>query len=245
MLSDKTALITGGCNGIGFATAAKFLTEGANVVIVDLDKDEIDSSVQQLKEYGNSITGIVADVSQLTSAKEAVQFTAGHFGRIDILINNAGIVQDAQLLKMTEEAWDNVININLKGVYMMAQAAGIAMKENKSGVILNASSVVSFYGNFGQTNYMAAKSGVNGMTKTWARELGKYNIRVNAVAPGFVKTEMVEQMPEKVLAGMKEKSLLQAMGEPEDIANAYAFLASDQAKFITGTVLQVDGGLIP
>lgn len=245
MLSDKTALITGGCNGIGFATAAKFLTEGANVVIVDLDKDEIDSSVQQLKEYGNSITGIVADVSQLTSAKEAVQFTVGHFGRIDILINNAGIVQDAQLLKMTEEAWDNVININLKGVYMMAQAAGIAMKENKSGVILNASSVVSFYGNFGQTNYMAAKSGVNGMTKTWARELGKYNIRVNAVAPGFVKTEMVEQMPEKVLAGMKEKSLLQAMGEPEDIANAYAFLASDQAKFITGTVLQVDGGLIP
>lgn len=245
MLKNKTALITGGCNGIGFATAAKFLKEGANVVIVDLNKDEIDSSVQQLKMYGGLITGIVADVSQLTSAKAAVQFTLNHFGRIDILINNAGIVQDAQLLKMTEEAWDNVINVNLKGVYMMAQAAGIAMKENKSGVILNASSVVSFYGNFGQTNYMAAKSGVNGMTKTWARELGKYNIRVNAIAPGFVKTEMVEQMPAKVLAGMKEKSLLQAMGEPEDIANAYAFLASDQAKFITGTVLQVDGGLIP
>jgi|SRR5699024_8086465 len=245
MLSNKTALITGGCNGIGFATAAKFLTEGANVVIVDLDKDEMDASVQQLKQYGSSIKGMTANVSQLTSAKEAVQFTVNHFGKIDILVNNAGIVQDAQLLKMTEEAWDNVINVNLKGVYMMAQAAGIEMKENKSGVILNASSVVSFYGNFGQTNYMAAKSGVNGMTKTWARELGKYNIRVNAVAPGFVKTEMVEQMPEKVLASMKEKSLLQAMGEPEDIANAYAFLASDQAKFITGTVLQVDGGLIP
>lgn len=245
MLSNKTALITGGCNGIGFATAAKFLTEGANVVIIDLDKDEMDASVQQLKQYGSSIKGMTANVSQLTSAKEAVQFTVNHFGKIDILVNNAGIVQDAQLLKMTEEAWDNVINVNLKGVYMMAQAAGIEMKENKSGVILNASSVVSFYGNFGQTNYMAAKSGVNGMTKTWARELGKYNIRVNAVAPGFVKTEMVEQMPEKVLASMKEKSLLQAMGEPEDIANAYAFLASDQAKFITGTVLQVDGGLIP
>ncbi|HLQ95971.1 MAG TPA: 3-oxoacyl-ACP reductase FabG [Pseudogracilibacillus sp.] len=245
MLSNKTALITGGCNGIGFATAAKFLTEGANVVIIDLDKDEMNASVQQLKQYGSSIKGMTANVSQLTSAKEAVQFTVNHFGKIDILVNNAGIVQDAQLLKMTEEAWDNVINVNLKGVYMMAQAAGIEMKENKSGVILNASSVVSFYGNFGQTNYMAAKSGVNGMTKTWARELGKYNIRVNAVAPGFVKTEMVEQMPEKVLASMKEKSLLQAMGEPEDIANAYAFLASDQAKFITGTVLQVDGGLIP
>ena len=244
MLNNKTAIITGGCNGIGFATAAKFLKEGANVVIVDLHQTEISSSIQQLKKYGSSINGIPADVSKLDSAKKAIQFTLDEFGKIDILVNNAGILQDAQLLKMTEEEWDNVINVNLKGVYMMAQAAGLEMKANKSGVILNASSVVSFYGNFGQTNYIAAKSGVNGMTKTWARELGKHNIRVNAVAPGFIKTNMVDQMPEKVLASMKEKSLLHTMGDPEDIANAYAFLASDEAKFITGTVLQVDGGLI-
>src|SRR5699024_3910624 len=244
MLNNKTAIITGGCNGIGFATAAKFLKEGANVVIVDLHQTEISSSIQQLKKYGSSINGIPADVSKLDSAKKAIQFTLDEFGKIDILVNNAGILQDAQLLKMTEEEWDNVINVNLKGVYMMAQAAGLEMKANKSGVILNASSVVSFYGNFGQTNYIAAKSGVNGMTKTWARELGNYNIRVIDVATGFIKTNMVDQMPEKVLASMKEKSLLYTMGDPEDIANAYAFLASDEAKFITGTVLQVDGGLI-
>src|SRR5699024_9715492 len=159
-------------------------------------------------KYGSSINGIPADVSKLDSAKKAIQFTLDESGKIDILVNNAGILQDAQLLKMTEEEWDNVINVNLKGAYMMAQAAGLEMKVNESGIILKASSVVSLYGYYGLTNYIDAKSGINGMTKTWARELVYYNIRVNAVDPGFIKTNMVDQMPEKVLASMKEKSLL-------------------------------------
>jgi 3-oxoacyl-[acyl-carrier protein] reductase len=153
-------------------------------------------------------------------------------------------VKDAQLLKMTEDQWDNVIDVNLKGVFNVAQAAATLMKEQGNGVILNASSVVGTYGNFGQTNYAAAKWGVNGMTKTWAKELGKHGIRVNAVAPGFIRTEMTEALPEKVQAMMMKKSPLNSMGTVEDIANGYAFLASDEAKFITGTILSIDGGLV-
>ena len=166
------------------------------------------------------------------------------FGRIDILVNNAGITADAQLLKMEEDAWDRVIDVNLKGVFFMTKAVASVMKEQKSGVILNASSVVGLYGNFGQTNYAASKFGINGMTKTWAKELGKYHIRVNSVAPGFILTEMTKKMPEKVLKGMEEKVLLKELGTPEDVANAYSFLASDEARYITGTILSVDGGVV-
>ncbi|PPA69072.1 SDR family NAD(P)-dependent oxidoreductase [Jeotgalibacillus proteolyticus] len=242
-LTNKTAVITGGCKGIGYATAKTFLEEGAKVVIIDLKKEEIIKSIESLKQFGEHIEGFAADVTSKSSIMAAMDFTLNTFGSIDILINNAGIVADAQLLKMEEEQWDRVINVNLKGVFITTQAAALQMKKQKSGVILNASSVVGLYGNFGQSNYVAAKSGINGMTKTWARELGRYNIRVNAVAPGFVLTDMVKQMPEKVTSMMKEKSLLNEIGKPEDIANAYAFLASDEAAFITGTVLSVDGGL--
>ncbi|WP_101845359.1 SDR family NAD(P)-dependent oxidoreductase [Halobacillus sp. Marseille-P3879] len=243
-LKNKTAVITGGCQGIGYATVIKFLKEGAQVVIVDLDKKEIEDTVINLRQYEGQVKGIAADVSDKSSVDEAIQYTIDHFGSIDIVVNNAGIVQDAQLLKMKEEEWDKVIDVNLKGIFLVTQAAALRMKEQKSGVILNASSVVGLYGNFGQTNYVASKSGVNGMTKTWARELGRYNIRVNSIAPGFVLTHMVKEMPSHIVNMMKEKSLLNEIGKPEDIANAYAFLASEEARFVTGTVLSVDGGLV-
>ncbi|GGC76165.1 3-oxoacyl-[acyl-carrier-protein] reductase FabG [Thalassobacillus devorans] len=244
-LLNKTAIITGGCKGIGYATAIKFLKEGANVVIIDLDQEEIEHAVTNLREYSERIEGFAADVTDKKRVETSIQFAIEQFGSLDILINNAGIVQDAQLLKMEEDQWDKVIDVNLKGVFLMTQSAALRMKEQKSGVILNASSVVGLYGNFGQSNYVAAKSGINGMTKTWARELGRYNIRVNSIAPGFVLTDMVKKMPEKVVNMMKEKSLLNEIGKPEDIANAYAFLASEEARFVTGTVLSVDGGLTP
>ncbi|MFZ4453554.1 3-oxoacyl-ACP reductase FabG [Salibacterium aidingense] len=241
--ANKTVLITGGCHGIGYAAAIKFLNEGANVVILDLDPQDVQRAVADLEEYQGEIDGIAADVTDKSLVEEAVEFTIDRFGSLDILINNAGITADAQVLKMEEAQWDNVIDVNLKGVFLMTQVAASRMKEQKSGVILNASSVVSLYGNFGQTNYVAAKSGINGMTKTWAKELGRYNIRVNAVAPGFVKTDMVKDMPQEVVSMMKEKSVLHDIGDPEDVANAYFFLASEEARFVTGTVLSVDGGL--
>ncbi|SDH50807.1 3-oxoacyl-[acyl-carrier-protein] reductase [Alteribacillus bidgolensis] len=243
-LENKTVVITGGARGIGAATAEKFLTEGANVVLVDLKQEEVDQTADSFSAYEGKVLGVEADVTKKDSAQKGIEFAVKHFGTVDVLVNNAGITADAQLLKMEEDQWDNVINVNLKGVFLMTQAVAAQMKEQNSGVILNASSVVGLYGNFGQTNYAATKFGMNGMTKTWAKELGRYNIRVNSVAPGFILTPMTEKMPEKVLNTMKEKSVLNDLGRPEDIANAYAFLASDEARFITGTVLSVDGGVV-
>lgn len=242
-LGNKTAIITGGAQGIGYATAIKFLQDGAKIVIIDLDKKQVEQAVSELKQYGEQVIGFAADVTNKAAIESAFQLTIDQFGSIDILVNNAGIVDDAQLVKMGEDQWDRVIDVNLKGVFIVTQAAALRMKEQKRGVILNASSVVGLHGNFGQTNYVAAKAGINGMTKTWAKELGRYNIRVNSIAPGFVLTDMVKNMPQKVQSMMEEKSLIKRIGKPEDIANAYAFLASDEASFITGTVLSVDGGL--
>ena len=173
-----------------------------------------------------------------------IEETVRTYGRVDILVNNAGITQDATLLKMTEKQWDLVIDVNLKGVFNCGQAAANVMVEQGSGVILNATSVVGLYGNYGQTNYAATKWGVIGMTKTWAKELGKKGVRVNAVAPGFILTPMTEKMPEKVLDMMKDKAPIKRLGMPEDIANAYLYLASDEASFVTGTVLEVSGGVV-
>lgn len=243
-LSNKTAIITGGARGIGFATVERFLVEGANVVLVDNNQENLELASKQLKLYEDKLQCIVGDVTNKDSIEEVVAHTLKQFHTIDILVNNAGITQDAQLLGMEEEQWDKVIDINLKGVFLMTQRVAQVMKENNGGVVLNASSIVGSFGNFGQTNYAASKFGVNGMTKTWSKELGKYNIRVNSVAPGFILTEMTKKMPEKVLNIMREKSVLKALGNPEDIANSYAFLASDEAKFITGAVLSVDGGAV-
>lgn len=243
-LLDKVAIITGGARGIGEATAKKFIKEGAKVVIADINEEDIKRTINEIEELGGEATGVVVDVTDVESVNEMVNSTVKKYGKLDILVNNAGITMDSTLLKMKEEQWDKVIDVNLKGVYICGQAAAKVMAERGSGVILNASSVVGLYGNFGQTNYAATKWGVIGMTKTWAKELGKKGIRSNAVAPGFTLTPMVKKMPENVIDMMKEKSPLRTLGEPEDIANAYAFLASDEAKFITGAVLEVTGGVV-
>lgn len=243
-LKDKVAIITGSTKGIGKETAMVFAREGAKVVVAGTREDAIKEVVAEIKAMGAEAMGFKVDVSKRAQVDEMVAGVKQAWGRIDILVNNAGITADAMLKKMTEEQFDKVININLKGVYNCAQAVLDIMTEQGSGVILNASSVVGLYGNVGQTNYAAAKWGVIGMTKTWAKELGRKGIRVNAVAPGFIMTPMTEAVPEKVLDLMKEKAPLQRLGKPEDIANAFLFLASDEASFVTGAVLSVDGGLV-
>ncbi|GAB4146770.1 MAG: beta-ketoacyl-ACP reductase [Candidatus Promineifilaceae bacterium] len=249
-LQDKVCLITGGAAGIGRATAAKFAAEGARVVIADVNEV---AGQQAAAEIGAGVRFFQVNVADRAAVQSWVDAVAAAYGRIDVLVNNAGITRDAQLVKfkngelvdqMSESAWDAVIDVNLKGVFNCTQAVVPTMIAQGGGVILNASSVVGLYGNFGQTNYVATKAGVIGMTKVWARELGKYGIRVNAVAPGFIGTEMVKAMPDKVLATMREHTPIGRLGEPMDIANAYAFLASAEASFITGAVLSVDGGIV-
>ncbi|GAB4471248.1 MAG: beta-ketoacyl-ACP reductase [Anaerolineae bacterium] len=249
-LKDRVALITGGAAGIGRATAQRFAEEGALVVICDVNEEAGQEAVSTL---GPEASFYRVNVADHAAAAAWVQEVFARYGRIDILVNNAGILRDGQLVKykdgqvvgqMSEEHFDLVIAVNLKGVFNCTQAVVPHMINQRGGVILNASSVVGLDGNFGQTNYVATKAGVIGMTKVWARELGRYNIRVNAVAPGFTATEILSSMPEKVLESMKARTPLGRMGQPIDIANAYLFLASDEASFITGAVLRVDGGLV-
>jgi 3-oxoacyl-[acyl-carrier protein] reductase len=249
-LEDKVALITGGAAGIGKATAVRFAEEGALVVICDVDTK---SGEKTLKELGPDAAFYRVDVTDRTSVDSWVKSVLGKYGRIDVLVNNAGIVRDSLLVKMKdgelirqmpEDDFDLVVAINLKGVFNCTQAVVPAMIRQGGGVILNATSIVGIDGNIGQTNYIATKAGVIGMTKAWARELGRHNIRVNAVAPGFTATEILTSMPDNVLEGMKARTPLGRLGQPEDIANAYLFLASDEASFISADVLRVDGGLV-
>ncbi|MBY0444984.1 MAG: 3-oxoacyl-ACP reductase FabG [Burkholderiales bacterium] len=242
-LKDKVAIITGSASGIGQATAVKFAAEGAKVVVCDVNQSGIDAVVSSLVQSGAVAVGYVVDVTNKTQIAEMVAAVKAQFGRIDVLVNNAGIVQDAQLIKMTEDQFDRVIDINLKGVYNCARAVVDTMVEQGSGVILNASSVVGVYGNFGQTNYAAAKFGVIGFVKTWAKELGKKGIRANAVCPGFVATPILKAMPEKVIRDMEARVPMKRMAQPEEIANVYAFLASDEASYINGAAIEVTGGL--
>lgn len=243
-LEGKVAIITGSGRGIGEATAVKFAQEGARVVVCDVNPEDAAKTAEKIKESGGEALALKIDVTRIEEVEEMVQKTVNEFKKLDILVNNAGITADAKLVKMTQEQFDKVISVNLKGVFNCGQAAAKVMVEQGNGVILNAASVVGLYGNFGQTNYAATKFGVIGMTKTWAKELGPKGIRVNAVAPGFIVTPMTEKMPEKVLDMMKEKAPLKRLGTVEDVANAYAFLASDEASFITGAVLSVDGGIV-
>ena len=247
-MKDKVVLVTGGAAGIGKATALRFAEEGAKVVICDVNEEAGQATAKEIDGAFYKVN--VADRAEVQAWVDAV---VAKFGRIDVIVNNAGILRDGQLIKfkngellgqMSEENFDLVISVNLKGVFNCTQAVAPVMAGQGSGVILNATSVVGLDGNFGQTNYVATKSGVIGMTKVWARELGKYGIRVNAVAPGFTATEMVTAMPEKVLDGMKSRTPLGRLGEPRDIANGYLFLASDEAAFITGETLRVDGGIV-
>ncbi len=243
-LKGKVALITGAGRGIGKSTAIKFAHEGAKIVVTDINLDLLNETVEEIMALGAEVLAFAANVVNQDEMEKVVQDVILKWNKLDILVNNAGITADNQLLKMPEEDFDKVIAVNLKGVYNCTQVAAKVMAQRKSGVILNASSVVGVYGNFGQTNYAATKWGVIGMTKTWAKELGKKGVRVNAVAPGFILTPMVKKMPEKVLDMMRDKSPLKDLGLPEDVANAYAFLASDEARFITGAVLSVDGGVV-
>src|SRR5690554_4023499 len=237
---NQVILITGGAAGIGKSTAQAFNKLGGTVVIWDLNEGAGNALV---KEFGNGLFQKV-DVTNYEEVGESIQKIIEAYGKIDVLINNAGITMDKTLKNMDPATWQKVIDVNLTGVFNCTQQVVPFMLEVQKGVILNASSVVGLYGNFGQTNYVATKAGVIGMTKTWARELGRYNIRVNAVAPGFTQTEILASVPEHILDEMRARTPLRRLGQPEDIANAYLFLASDEASFITGVVLRVDGGIV-
>jgi 3-oxoacyl-[acyl-carrier protein] reductase len=242
-LENKIAVITGAADGLGKAGAEKFAAEGAEVIIWDVNDEKGKTTTDAIVAAGGKATYMSVNTAQFDAVEKAANEVIEKFGKIDILVNNAGITRDASLKKMTSEQWQQVIDVNLTGVFNCTKVIGIHMAGNKYGRIINTSSVVALYGNFGQTNYVATKAGVIGMTKTWARELGFKGVTVNAVAPGFMMTEMVRKMPEDVLASMKAKVPLQRLGEAEDIANAYLFLASDEASYINGATLSVDGGM--
>lgn len=249
-MKDKVVLVTGGGAGIGKATALRFAEEGAKVIICDVNEE---AGQATLKELGEGAGFYKVNVADREDVQKWVEDVVAKYDRIDVIVNNAGILRDGQLVKvkegelvsqMSEDNFDLVISVNLKGVFNCAQAVAPVMIKQGGGVILNATSVVGLDGNFGQTNYVATKSGVIGMTKVWARELGRYGVRVNAVAPGFTATEILVTMPEKIIDGMKARTPLGRLGDPRDIANAYLFLASDEASFITGETLRVDGGIV-
>ena len=249
-LKDKVCIVTGGAAGIGKATAERFAEEGATVIICDLNEEQGQKTAEAI---GPAATFVRVNVGDRQAVGEFVDGVVATYGRVDVLVNNAGVLRDGTLVKvkddvlvkqMSEADFDLVISVNLKGVFNCTQAVAPHMIRQKSGVILNASSIVGLDGNFGQTNYVATKSAVIGMTKVWARELGRSGIRVNAVAPGFTSTEMIASMPENILDGMKARVPLGRLGEPRDIANAYLFLASDEAGYISGEVLRVDGAIV-
>ncbi|WP_158735854.1 3-oxoacyl-ACP reductase FabG [Alteribacillus sp. YIM 98480] len=242
-LDGKVAIITGGSKGIGEETARTFLDNGAKVVIADVDQEAGDQLIEQLNANGQALF-VKVDVTSSEEVENLVDVTMEKFGRVDILVNNAGITIDGFLTDMPEEQWQKVIDVNLTGVYKCSKLVADIMIKQESGVILSPSSVVGIYGNVGQTNYAATKAGLIGLTKSWAKELGPKGIRVNAIAPGFIETDMTSKVPEKVLNKMKEKTPLKKLGKPKDIAAAYLFLASDDASYINGTVLSVDGGLV-
>lgn len=243
-LKDKVAIITGAANGIGLAAAEVFAREGANVAIADFNELQGLESSNYLKEKGYDVTFFQVNVADRDSVNAMVSAVLDTYGRIDILVNNAGITKDGMLSKLSVEDFLKVIDVNLTGVFHCTQAVLPTMVEQGKGKIINTSSVSGVYGNVGQTNYAATKAGVVGMTKTWAKELGRKGINVNAVAPGFVETGMTAKVPEKILDQMKMMVPLGRLGVPADIANAYLFLASEESNYVNGTVLHVDGGIM-
>lgn len=242
-LAGKIAIITGGARGIGRAGVERFLEEGATVVIWDVNAEAGAAAVSELTAKGYKVEFASVNVTSLPETEAAAKVVIDKYGKIDILVNNAGITADKTLLKMTAEQWQKVIDVNLTGVFNVTKAVAPFMVEKNYGRIINTSSVVALYGNRGQTNYVATKAGLIGMTKTWAKELGPKGVTVNAVAPGYIETEMILSVPQDILDAIKADTPMRRLGKPEDIANAYLYLASDEASFVSGHVLSVDGAM--
>jgi 3-oxoacyl-[acyl-carrier protein] reductase len=243
-LENKVAMITGAGSGIGRETALLFAKEGAKVAITGRTADKLEEVCREIYENGGKAIFKIGDVSKREDMDDVVNTALNEFGKIDILINNAGVTKDALVTKMTKEQWNGIIEVDLTGAFNCIQAVVDVMIKQGSGVIINASSISGIYGNIGQVNYASAKAGLIGLTKTLAKELGKKGVRVNAVAPGFTITPMTSKVPDKILEIMKEKIPLHRLAEPIDIAYAYLYLASDEARYVNGAVLSVDGGLV-
>ncbi len=242
-LEGRVAIVTGGSSGLGKATILKFASLGAIVINWDINIERGEQLKAELTDKGVKADFYQVNTSDFESVEKTAHAIIAKYGQIDILVNNAGITRDATLLKMTPEQWQQVINVNLTGVFNCTRAVAPFMVEKGYGKIISISSVVGLYGNFGQTNYAAAKAGVIAMTQTWAKELGRKGINVNAIAPGFMHTEILDAMPDEVLDKMKSKVPLQRLGKPEDIANINAFLASSEGDYIHGATISVDGGI--
>lgn len=242
-LSNKISIITGAANGIGLAAARKFADEGASVILCDIDSQQVENAAQAIRDNGGDASGFAVNVTDRDGIAAMVQQVHTRFGRIDVLVNNAGITRDARLVKMTEAQFDAVINVNLKGVFNCTQAVAEIMLAQGSGSIINTSSVSGTFGNFGQSNYAAAKAGIIGLTKTWARELGAKGVRVNTVVPGSIATSILDTVPEAVLKQIEQACWLRRIGQPEELANVYAFLASDEASYVNGATIEVSGGV--
>ncbi|MGF1533860.1 MAG: 3-oxoacyl-[acyl-carrier-protein] reductase [Bernardetiaceae bacterium] len=243
-LDNRVAIVTGGSRGIGKATATLFAQEGATVFIWDLLEELGAAAAAEITDAGGKAFFQKVNTTIYEEPQAAVKEILDAHGRVDILVNNAGITRDSSFMKMTAEQWDQVISVNLTGVFNCTKAVVPTMREQKYGRLLTASSVVGLYGNFGQSNYVATKAGVIGMTKVWAKEFGKYGITANCVAPGFIKTEMTEKIPEEYRASAITRIPVGRLGETSDIAHAYLYLASEEAGFVTGTCLSVDGGAL-
>jgi 3-oxoacyl-[acyl-carrier protein] reductase len=239
---NKSVIVTGSARGIGKAIATKFAELGGKIVITDMNEEATKATAEELKSKGYTAIAIPCNVTNEEQAVSLIETTNKEFGSVDVLINNAGITKDTLLMRMKKEQWDAVINVNLTGVFNTTQAAIKYMMKQKSGSIINLTSVVGIYGNAGQTNYSASKAGVIGFTKSCAMEFSSRGIRVNAIAPGFIETDMTAAIPENIKEGMKNAIYLGRTGQPSDIANAAAFLASDAASYITGVTLEVSGG---
>ncbi|MBN8441930.1 MAG: 3-oxoacyl-ACP reductase FabG [Thauera sp.] len=242
-LLNKVCIITGSANGIGLAAVRKFAAEGAIVVVCDLNADQVVEAVKGIEVNGGKAAGYVVNVTDRATVDAMVADVKAKFGRIDVLVNNAGITKDARLVKMTEAQFDAVIAVNLKGVFNCTQAVAETMIAQGAGSIVNTSSIAGTHGNFGQGNYAASKAGVIGLTKTWAKELGPKNVRVNTVVPGSVATHILDTVPEDVMNQIKNACWMRRVGQPEELANVYAFLASDEASYVNGATLEVSGGV--
>lgn len=244
LLENKVALITGAARGIGKAVALKFASEGANIAFTDIREDEnFNKTLSELQAFGIQAKGYVSNAASFEESHEVVKQIVADFGRIDVLVNNAGITRDGLLLRMSEEQWDAVITVNLKSAFNFSHAVVPVMMRQKGGSIINMSSVVGVGGNAGQCNYSASKAGMIGLAKSIAKEMGAKGIRANAIAPGFIITEMTGQLSEEVKENWLKTIPLRRGGMPEDIANVATFLASDLSSYVTGQVIQVDGGM--